>query len=255
LISAQNILDQFNPITLEEMDAVKLMSRTDTKFLLTTSQFDLFMDKLKDQYRVLEVNGKRISRYKTLYYDTTDLELYNKHQVGKLNRYKVRHRTYVESETGFLEVKFKNNKGRTIKKRITEVSPPSSWEGEGHQFLMKTLPFAPDDLVPTIWVNYSRCTLVHRTIPERVTIDMDLEFVKNDKVKSLVGLVIVEVKQEKRSASAFMEMMKKYHIREGSISKYCLAIALTDNKVRKNNFKRKLIALKHLINYDITANC
>jgi hypothetical protein len=254
LINAQNILEQFGPITLEEMDGVKLMSRTDTKFLLTASQCDVFMEKIKDQYRILEVNGKRISRYRTLYYDTSALDLYNKHHSGKLNRYKVRHRTYVESELGFLEVKFKNNKGRTIKKRINGQIPPVKWEGDEQQFLMQTLPFPPELLIPTIWVNYSRCTLVHKTVPERVTIDLDLEFVKNDTTKKMIGLVIVEVKQEKRGPSTFSGLMKKYHIREGAISKYCLAIAMTGDKVKKNNFKRKLMALKHLINYDTTPN-
>mgnify|MGYP003394475591 CR=1 FL=1 len=236
------------------MDGVKLMSRTDTKFLFNEDQFALMMNMVKDQYRVLEVNGKRISRYKTLYYDTPGLGLYAKHLTGKLNRYKVRHRTYIETDAGFLEVKFKNNKGRTIKKRIEEHSPQDLWEGEGKIFLTKMLPFEPGTLVPTMWVNYSRCTLVHRTRPERVTIDLDLEFVKNETVKKMTGLVVAEVKQEKRTASFFLGMMKAFHIREGGISKYCLGIALTDQTVKKNNFKRKLLALKHIINYDTPPN-
>jgi hypothetical protein len=254
LNNTQNILDQFEPISLSEMDGVKLMSRTDTKFLFTVDQFESIMQKVKDQYRILEVNGKRINRYRTLYYDTSDLDLYNQHHNGKLNRYKVRHRTYVESETGFLEVKFKNNKGRTIKKRITEQTPPEVWDGEDAVFLTKALPFSPEALIPTMWVNYSRCTFVHNATPERVTVDLDLEFVKNETVVKMIGLAIAEVKQEKRGSSLFLKMMKKYHIREGSISKYCLGIALTDESVKKNNFKRKLMALKHLVNYDTSAN-
>ena len=151
-------------------------------------------------------------------------------------------------------MKFKNNKGRTIKKRIEEQSPQDLWEGEGKSFLTKMLPFEPETLVPTMWVNYSRCTLVHRTMPERVTIDLDLEFIKNDTVKKMTGLVVAEVKQEKRTSSFFLSMMKTFHIREGGISKYCLGIALTDDSVKKNNFKRKLMALKHIINYDTFTN-
>ncbi len=247
-------MNEFEPITLEEMDGVKLMSRTDTKFLFNEDQFTLMMNIAKNQYRILEVNGKRISRYKTLYYDTAGLSLYAKHQSGKLNRYKVRHRTYVETEAGFLEVKFKNNKGRTIKKRIEEQCPQDLWEGEGKNFLTKMLPFGPETLVPTMWVNYSRCTLVHNTVPERVTIDLDLEFVKNETTKKMTGLVVAEVKQDKRAASFFLTMMKKFRIREGGMSKYCLGIALTDQTVKKNNFKQKLIALKHIIDYDTPAN-
>ena len=40
------------------------------------------------------------------------------HQNKKLNRYKIRQREYLISDISFFEIKFKSNKGRTIKKRI-----------------------------------------------------------------------------------------------------------------------------------------
>lgn len=236
------------------MDAVKLMNRTDTKFLFTMKQFETVLAEVKDYYRVLEVNGKRLSQYKTLYYDTENLNLYSQHQTGKLNRYKIRHRTYVESDTGFVEVKFKNNKGRTIKKRISEPLPPTNWDGESKVFLNKTQPYEPNTLIPAIWVNYCRYTLVHKTELERLTIDVNLEFVKDSVCKKLEGLVIAEVKQEKKKPTAFLKMMKKYHIREGSISKYCMGIALTCDGIKKNNFKKKLLTLKHILNHDTITN-
>ena len=113
-------------------------------------------------------------------------------------------------------------------------------------FLNKALPFQPQVLVPAIWVNYNRYTFVNKTEPERLTIDMNLEFIKDDVNRQLNTLVIAEVKQEKRKASPFLKMMKKYHIREGSISKYCMGIALTCDDVKKNNFKNKLLMLKHI---------
>ncbi len=234
------ILRQFEPITLKEMDSVKLMNRTDTKFIFNLSQFDEIMKEIKDDYRVLEVEGKRLSRYETLYYDTADMELYKKHHVGKLNRYKIRHRTYIESSIGFLEVKFKNNKGRTIKTRISKKDVPYNWENETKTFLDKSIPYEPNTLIPVIWINYSRLTLVNRHSAERLTIDLGLEFVKDDVTQKFDKLVIAEVKQEKRKASPFMTVMKKFHIREGSISKYCMGIAFTNGQVKKNNFKEKL---------------
>ena len=116
------------------------------------------------------------------------------------------------------------------------------------------LPFDPNTLKPVIWVNYSRLTLVNKNSPERLTIDLDLEFIQGDVQKSLSNLVIAEVKQENRKSSPFLKVMKKFHIREGSISKYCMGIALTtDNRVKKNNFKEKLLNLKHIIYDDIIA--
>src|SRR5438105_3236213 len=119
------------------MDGVKLMNRTDTKFTFNLDQFEDILSDIIENYYVLEIDGKRISRYKTLYYDTTKLNLYIKHHNGELNRYKIRHRSYVESDIGFLEVKFKNNKGRTIKDRIKKKDVPKEWEGEAEIFLNK----------------------------------------------------------------------------------------------------------------------
>lgn len=242
--SPTEILKEFLPITLKEMDSVKLMNRTDTKFIFTINQFETIMNEVKDSYRILEIEGKRLCRYETLYYDTSTFDLYNEHHSGKLNRYKIRHRTYVDSNTGFLEVKFKNNKGRTIKTRISQRDVPFAWEGDSEIFLNKTLPFKPEILEPVLWINYNRYTFVNKNGAERLTIDLNLEFVKDSHTQKLDKLVIAEVKQEKRKHSVFMTAMKKYHIREGSISKYCMGVALTCTGIKRNNFKSKLHTIK-----------
>ena len=179
---------------------------------------------------------------------TQDFDLYNEHHSGKLNRYKIRHRTYVESNIGFLEVKFKNNKGRTLKTRIKEVEVPELHSGKAFEFLKKTLPFDPLILLPKIWINYSRITLVNKTSAERLTLDLNLEFEKDGKTELLDQLVIAEVKQESKIGSPFITIMKNNHIRQGSISKYCFGVASSFQEVKKNNFKRKLSNVKKIIN-------
>ena len=113
----KGLLNQFNPITLSEMDEVKLMNRTDTKFVFPRTILREILADLSKGYRVLEINGKRISTYQTLYFDTADFGYYLDHHNGVGNRFKVRIRNYVESDLFFLEVKNKY-KGRTDKKRI-----------------------------------------------------------------------------------------------------------------------------------------
>src|ERR1051325_3446585 len=108
-------LSEFQPITLQEMDGVQLMDRTDTKFVFPIRELPAILEAVKPFYRSLEVSGTRMSKYETLYYDTHDLELYSRHHCGKMNRYKIRARKYVESNLHFFEVKYKNNKGRTIR--------------------------------------------------------------------------------------------------------------------------------------------
>ncbi len=243
-----SVLNKFEPISLADMDSVKLMDRTDTKFTFNLAQLPQILEDVLLDYRVLEVDGKRISRYKTLYFDTKELDLYIKHHNGQSNRYKIRHRTYVESNLGFLEVKFKNNKGRTIKNRIKNLEVPESWQGKNQVFLNNMLPFEPSVLIPAVWVNYSRLTLVNKISAERLTIDLDLEFERDTEKVNLSKLVIAEVKQEKRKSSPILTILKKYHIREGSISKYCMAIAMTSDSVKKNNFKEKLLNVKQILN-------
>ena len=237
------------------MDGVKLMDRTDTKYTFHLSTLTAALEKVRDQYKILEVEGKRASRYKTLYYDTSSLELYTKHHNGELNRYKIRHRTYVESNIGFLEVKFKNNKGRTLKERIKKKeAQQDSWDADSSKFLSEKLPFDFNMLEPVLWINYSRITLVNRFSAERLTIDLDLEFLNNANEKQMANLVIAEVKQESKKPSPFIDAMKELHIREGSISKYCMGIALTRKGIKKNSFKAKLLSLKHIVENDLISS-
>jgi hypothetical protein len=112
------LLQRFNSISLQEMDGVRLMNRTDTKFMISREQLEQLLSGLNTNYRVLEVEGILINRYKTLYFDTPDFLCYRQHHSGKRNRFKVRKREYVESHISYLEYKEKTNKGRTIKSRI-----------------------------------------------------------------------------------------------------------------------------------------
>ena len=111
------ITASFSPIKLAEMDNVKLMSRSDTKFAFKFSKLPELLNQMMPFYKVLEINGKFIHDYKSLYFDTDDRKFYLDHHNGRVNRNKVRFREYVGSDLTFLEIKRKNNKGKTIKKR------------------------------------------------------------------------------------------------------------------------------------------
>lgn len=243
----QELINTFESITLEEMDSVKLMNRTDTKFLFHINQLSEILKQITNNYSVLRINKFPISTYRTLYFDTADLILYNQHHNGKLNRYKVRYRNYVESNIAFLEIKQKSNKGRTIKTRIPIDSSDWKKNDVAKIFLLKKLPFSPDILQPAIWVNYNRITLVNKKSAERITIDLNLSFEKEHLKKSFTNLVIAEVKQDSKISSEFLSIMKKHHIREGSISKYCLGVANLIPNQKTNNFKTKIIQIHKLI--------
>ena len=117
----ESILRSYHPISLDEMSGIKLMNRTDTKFVTSASRLRELLVLAHDDYRVQEIDGKRIARYYTAYFDTPDNNMYIVHQNGHVGRQKLRIRSYVDSGLNFLEVKTKNNHGRTKKKRVDMV--------------------------------------------------------------------------------------------------------------------------------------
>jgi len=112
------IVGNFRPITLAEMSGIKLMNRTDTKFVTTVERLCQLLTLARDDYRAQEVDGQRLIPYSTIYFDTPDYNMYETHQRGRVNRQKLRIRSYVDSNLNFLEVKTKDNHGRTKKKRV-----------------------------------------------------------------------------------------------------------------------------------------
>ncbi len=245
----------FEPITLAEMEGVKLMDRMDVKYLIPMNLLPDILADARQHYKLLEIDNQRISTYETLYYDTENLSLYHQHQVGKQNRYKVRSRNYVSSDLQFFEVKFKNNRGRTIKKRIKidGISKPHL-EDKSSEFLTRISNLQSENLQGVMWINYQRMTLVNRTSAERLTIDLELTFKADNREVKYAKIAIAEVKQEKLGASPILDIFKKYHLKKGSISKYCFGIISLFDGVKQNNFKQHLRRITKTIHqYDAIA--
>ena len=244
---SESKLDAFDPISLTEMDNVKLMNRVDTKFTFRVDQLPHILEEMIPQYRLLEVNGVRASRYETLYFDNHRLDLYARHHSGKFTRYKMRYRKYVDSDLCFFEIKAKNNKGRTIKQRIEREAIRHEIEGESEKLLKKETPFSAADFKPIIWVNFTRLTFVSKSSPERLTIDVSLSY-KNELMEvSFPKLVIAEVKQDSStSASPFIKLMRNRKIWQGSMSKYCFGIVNLYPRVKMNLFKERVRQLREL---------
>lgn len=243
-----NTLNRFDAITLEEMDSVALMNRTDTKFMLSIADLEDILKCLPLSYRMLEVDGIRENSYETLYYDTSDLYFYRRHHSGKKNRYKIRKRRYVESNLTFLEVKFKTNKDRTIKDR-TRIPQVGQDLNEIEKKFIKEEATLEDEFVPILWNRFKRITLVNKEWHERLTIDLNLTFEVGDRAFVLENFVIAEVKQEKQNRhSPFMREVKRRLIREDSVSKYCLGVAMLFPEIKSNNFKAKIKKLMQIEN-------
>jgi len=245
-----DLLTPFEPITLKEMDCVKLMNRMDTKFAFRTSDLNKLLPLLTEHYRVLTIEGTNTPHYESLYFDDERFSFFKDHHNGKGDRFKVRIRKYVESNLFFLEIKHKI-KGRTDKKRIVTDQFNEVLPGSDLAFLQNEL-HSNKNLVPTMWNSFQRITLVSKTENERLTLDFNILFEKDGIKKSFDKLVIAELKQEDLNRnSAFYRLMKVHQIRPYRLSKYCLGSVeiYGEGKLKFNRFKKKLLYLKK-INHD-----
>ena len=245
----EEIISQFPSITLAEMSSVKLMNRTDTKFVTTLPTLMRLLEMAREDYYIQEIDGERNMLYDTTYFDTRDFGMYQEHQHGHANRQKIRFRTYVSSHLQFMEVKTKNNRGRTKKKRI-EVSDMDLHDAEKRAFLGKHLHFEVDELVPHMHNYFHRITLVNRAKTERLTIDTALEFhnLLTHHDKYMGELVIIELKRDGLCTSPILGMLRQLHIHPHGFSKYCMGAALTDPTLPVNLFKPKLRDVERLVN-------
>ena len=240
------ILKRFEPISLQEMDSVRLMNRTDTKFMVSRAQLEDMLLHLGANYRILEVGAARVNRYQTLYFDTVDFRCYREHHNGKRNRFKIRKREYVESRLSFLEYKEKTNKGRTIKSRIRLGSIAELIDEKENAFIDERT-HEHREYEPKLWNNFGRITLVDITAGERLTIDTDITFQYGDRNAGVPELVIIEVKRDEQSGvSEVLRQLKHQLVRPESMSKYCLGVALLYPEMKSNNFKQKLLKIEKI---------
>jgi len=228
------------------MDGVSLLNRIDTKFILTYPQLLLALQQVMDDYSILEIDGLRLHRYHTLYFDTADRLFYREHHNGKRNRYKVRIRQYQDTQLCFLEIKHKNNKGWTSKKRTTRLEFEQKLSADSCQFINSHIPFQAEDLQPALTNEFSRLTLVSQLDQERITIDLALGF-PPFKTSLPKNLAVVEVKRDKYSKnSAMIKALSDQRILPSSFSKYCIGTVLAHPTIKYNRFKPILRTINKL---------
>ena len=255
----ESALEAFRPITLGEMDAIRLMNRIDTKYLTTgETLMRLLADAAERGYRALKTQGAMICTYDTLYYDTAGLQMFLDHHNQRLVRQKVRTRTYADSGLTFLEIKRKNNHGRTKKKR-TAISPSAFGDFRSDpaaQTLMEQYStLEAEALSPALETLFRRITLVNPACTERLTLDLNLCFHnrRNGRDASLQDAVIIELKQDGRAASEMKEILLRHRVKPVRVSKYCIGTTLTDDRVKHNRFKPKIRTIEKVINQKISS--
>ena len=221
---SQELLSPFKSITLREMDGVKLLDRIDTKFVFPDEQLPALLAELHQEYRVLEVNSRRGTQYRTLYFDTPGYRHFNDHQRDQFLRSKVRYREYVGSDLVFLEVKRKTGRGRTtkVRKRVPtmEMEMPAA-----HLAYVKRACDTNEPHAPQLMNSFHRLTFVHRERRERLTIDTGVGFEREGARAVLGPYCITELKQQEGDPiSPFIALMERFGHKPTGMSKYCVGL-------------------------------
>lgn len=248
-----NVLNLLEPITLEEMSSIRLMNRIDSKFVTNQTVLLQLLQCTIGKYYAQEINGDRINAYRTTYWDTPEHIFYFDHQCGVFPRRKVRVRTYLESDITFLEVKKKNNHGRTKKTRIQVPSPEELKEAGADEFLEKKVGLTLEDMEPVLQNQFDRITLVNKGKTERLTIDFNIRFTNFETgIKcGTADLVVVELKRDGNIYSPIKEIIRELRIKPSGFSKYCIGTIMTNHEIKQNCLKPKLRELQKRTNIKI----
>ena len=246
------VLEQMEPIGLEDMKAVRLMNRMDQKYMAPASLLETLLERVAGDYYVQHIATNPLAQYRTLYFDTDDLAMYTLHHNKKLNRQKLRVRTYRSTDTTFIEIKNKDNKKKTRKVRIpidVTLFDHCLEVQEVRDFVNGKTPYPVNRLHACLENRFERITLVDKGMKERVTIDRGIAFHNRATGvdADISHLLVIEVKHEVGAPMSNIEKaLHEMHVLPRRMSKYCIGTALTDPIAKKNRFKEKLLYIEKL---------
>lgn len=245
----------FRPIGLEALNAkAAMLERLDQKYVVRAPALKAMLPVLAQRFDVLEIDGRRAFTYDTCYFDDPERRSYHDHHQGRRQRMKVRVRRYVEAGLCFVEVKLKDRRGSTVKKRMP-YDPDKfgllddaalahvrhSWEA------LYGRPFERP-LEPALHMRYRRVTLVAREGGERLTIDTGIRFFGGgDERGTDDDVFILETKSAHGHGVADAILRHHHQHPTNGCSKYCVGMSVTGAVQKFNRFRpalRKLGALE-----------
>ena len=255
LAQVETCVRGFASLSLAELEGYALLRRSDTKYLLNFEHFRELFPALTTHYKILEIEGRRLHHYRTLYFDTPGFALYRQHHAGRRHRYKVRYRHYTDSNLAFVEVKEKVRAHRTVKhrQRVDRISDTLAVDG-GASFVRSRSPYSAGALEPTLGNEFLRITLAGKDLPERLTVDLGLRLFSEEGGATLPGLVVMEVKQKRFSFdSPAICRLRTLGVRPLDFSKYCAGVNLLYPQVKGNGFKPRMLKMYKIMQGGVTC--
>lgn len=245
-LDLQTALTSLAPISLTEIEGAELMSRLDQKYLIHRQWVPQLVGAIRDDYRILEVDGARQTEYRNRFIETASQSSLHEHTRGRNIRFKARIRQYGSNLRSFLEVKEKTVHGRTVKARIERdatagIERPLT--PEESKFLSSHYKYGDPEL-SEVTCHFNRFTLVSSDQAERITIDTDIVFRSGDKEESLGELCIMEIKQERINRnSPLLQALERFKFeytplgRRTSMSKYVVGMLLLNPNLPPRTYR------------------
>lgn len=230
--------------------AAGLQTRCDRKYFVPTATFRDLVQLMSGDLMALDIDGRRVFDYESVYFDTDDLLTYRAHLQRRRRRCKIRTRSYLDSGDCLLELKLKGSRSQTIKHRQPYPFPDRHrLTTAAESYLRRQIGAAyqlepPTDLAAVLTTHYRRATLTCRHEPARLTCDVGLVCsTEGDPpgrtLRARDGYVLVESKAG-AAGSLADRMLRQLGVRPAQVSKYSVAVAGLHPEQPSNPWHRTL---------------
>jgi hypothetical protein len=239
-----DVVDRLPAVSLAELNAeAALLTRVDRKYVIATGELDAALTGIPG-LRVLEIDGRRSSRYESTYLDTVDLDSWTAAAHRRRRRWKVRTRVYADTGECWLEVKTRGRRGATVKERLPHHDPRPEMSDLAGGWVRERLGAAhvhdvdPRGLVATLHTSYRRTTLLLDGGAGRATIDRDLRWVSGHGTAEVGDVLVVETKAASARPGPLDRRLWELGHRPTRISKYGTGLALLTPDLAGNRWHR-----------------
>lgn len=246
-----SVVDRLPAVSLRELNgAAELLTRTDRKYVVPACDLDPVLAAIAG-LRVLEIDGRRASRYESTYLDTVDLDSWSAAAHGRRRRWKVRTRLYADTGERWLEVKTRGPRGTTVKERLphdgTGVGGPAGAWVRGRLAAGHVHDVDPSGLVATLHTGYRRTTLLLPGGAGRATVDRDLRWVSGHGTAEVGDVLVVETKAGSPRPGLLDRRLWELGHRPVRISKYGTGLALLTPHLQRSRWHR--VTSRHLADH------
>lgn len=236
------IIGTLPPIALVELEEeAAFLIRRDRKYLVPDSAVTALLARLGVGTRVLEVDGRRSFGYRTPYFDDATLASYLGAARRRPKRFKVRTRLYIDSALCQFEVKIRDGRGCTVKRRaahdVIMIDQLTDAERAWLHTFPQVAPYA-SCLRHCMTTEYRRITFMLPDGAGRVTVDRHLAFALPDgKQLAVPSYAIIETKGPGR-ATVFDRVLWRSGYRPVPFSKFAVGISLLKPGLPANRWYR-----------------